>query len=39
VEEFPYGDKFTDILKKCNFISCRSISLSFGIASIYYCEK
>lgn len=39
VGEFPYGQGFTDILIKCNFKNCRVIPVSFGIASIYYCEK
>ncbi len=39
VEEFPYGNKLLKILEECGYRNCRAISLSFGIASIYYCEK
>ena len=39
VEEFPHGDRFIKILEKCNYKNCRTINLTFGIASIYYCEK
>ena len=39
VNEFPDGDSFIKILEKCGYKNCRQISLAFGIASIYYCEK
>jgi len=39
VEEFPYGQRLIKILEGCGYKNCRAINLSFGIASIYYCEK
>lgn len=39
VYEFPYGERFIEILKNRNFINTKLKSLSFGIASIYYGEK
>lgn len=39
VYEFPYGNKFIEILKNKKFLNTKLKSLSFGIASIYYAEK
>lgn len=39
VENFPDGDNFLSELRKSGFINTKSISLSFGIASIYTGEK
>ena len=39
VGEFPDGKDFIAILEKCGFSNCSDIRLSFGIASIYFCEK
>jgi len=39
VNEFPDGESFIDILKNCGYKNSKQIVLSFGIASIYYCEK
>ncbi len=39
VNEFPDGSDFVTILEKCGFSNCQEIRLSFGIASIYFCEK
>ncbi|MEA3444475.1 MAG: bifunctional demethylmenaquinone methyltransferase/2-methoxy-6-polyprenyl-1,4-benzoquinol methylase UbiE [Bacteroidota bacterium] len=39
VGEFPDGMSFISILEKCGFTNCREIRLTFGIASIYFCEK
>ena len=39
VAEFPYGQRFLNVLDRCGYKNCRAINLSFGIASIYYCEK
>ena len=39
VGEFPDGKAFLGILKECGFVNSREIRLTFGIASIYFCEK
>jgi len=39
VNEFPDGNDFIKILENCGYKNCYQISLAFGIASIYYCEK
>ena len=39
VNAFPYGNKFTDIMKKCGFKENTSYSLTFGVASIYIGKK
>ncbi|MEN7551404.1 bifunctional demethylmenaquinone methyltransferase/2-methoxy-6-polyprenyl-1,4-benzoquinol methylase UbiE [Rapidithrix thailandica] len=40
VEEFPYGERFVNILKnKVGFKSVRCIPLTFGISSIYLAKK
>ena len=35
VNEFPYGDKFVEIMKKCNFKTVTARKVTFGIATIY----
>ncbi|HOO84016.1 MAG TPA: bifunctional demethylmenaquinone methyltransferase/2-methoxy-6-polyprenyl-1,4-benzoquinol methylase UbiE [Prolixibacteraceae bacterium] len=39
ISEFPHGDGFLEILKKCNFENTRLKRLSFGIATLYIGEK
>ncbi len=39
VAEFPYGEKFTEILKKVGFKETQCIPLTFGISSIYVGKK
>lgn len=39
VDNFPDGENFLNQLRKSGFINTKSISLSFGIASIYTGEK
>jgi len=39
VNQFPYGDNFLNILKRCNFTDTKCIPLTFGIASIYTAKK
>lgn len=39
ISEFPHGDGFLAILKKCNFKNVRLKRLSFGIATLYIGEK
>ena len=39
VNQFPYGEKFINILKDCGFSNVREKRLSFGIATIYVAEK
>ncbi len=39
VKAFPDGDDFLFILKKAGFKEANAISLTFGIATIYYCKK
>ena len=39
VDNFPDGKDFTDILEKVGFKNTKSITVSFGIASIYVCYK
>jgi demethylmenaquinone methyltransferase/2-methoxy-6-polyprenyl-1,4-benzoquinol methylase len=39
VDAFPYGEKFMDILQKVGFKKVKTISLFFGIASIYHVKK
>jgi demethylmenaquinone methyltransferase/2-methoxy-6-polyprenyl-1,4-benzoquinol methylase len=39
VETFPYGAEFKSIMEETGFTNVADISLSFGIASIYYGDK
>lgn len=39
VNAFPDGEDFLKILKNAGFIETKAISLTFGIASIYFCKK
>lgn len=39
VATFPYGTQMEKILRTCGFSACYSISLTFGLASIYVAEK
>ena len=39
VDAFPYGDKFTEIMKKVGYTNTKVIPLTFGIASIYLADK
>lgn len=39
VKAFPSGNEFLQELEKANFKNCRSVKLTFGIASIYIGEK
>ena len=39
VQEFPYGNKFLNILTKVGFKNTKCIPLTFGISSIYIGEK
>jgi demethylmenaquinone methyltransferase/2-methoxy-6-polyprenyl-1,4-benzoquinol methylase len=39
VNNFPYGEKFLNILKSCGFSNVKEKRLSFGIATIYVAEK
>ncbi len=39
VNAFPDGEDFLMILNKAGFIEAKVISLTFGIASIYFCKK
>ena len=39
ISEFPHGDGFLAILRKCNFENTRLKQLSFGIATLYIGEK
>lgn len=35
VNAFPYGQQFIDIISNIGFTNCKTISLTFGIATIY----
>ena len=35
VETFPYGEKFSDILKSAGFAQVQAMPLTFGVATIY----
>ncbi len=39
VNEFPYGEKFINIMRKTGYINVRQKRLTFGIATIYLGEK
>ena len=39
VKAFPDGIDFINILNKAGFTETKAISLTFGIASIYFCKK
>ncbi len=39
VKAFPDGEDFIKILNKAGFKKTKAISLTFGIASIYFCKK
>ncbi len=39
VKAFPDGDDFLMVLNKAGFKESRAISLTFGIATIYFCRK
>ncbi|MCQ2973815.1 MAG: bifunctional demethylmenaquinone methyltransferase/2-methoxy-6-polyprenyl-1,4-benzoquinol methylase UbiE [Bacteroidales bacterium] len=39
VDNFPYGQRFIDIMSKCNYQKPQLKWLSFGIAAIYWGEK
>lgn len=39
VEDFPYGDKFLDLMKNAGFKNLKKESLTFGIAMLYIGDK
>ncbi|MCF8060301.1 MAG: bifunctional demethylmenaquinone methyltransferase/2-methoxy-6-polyprenyl-1,4-benzoquinol methylase UbiE [Bacteriovoracaceae bacterium] len=39
VEDFPYGQKFLDLMNQAKFHNTRAIPLTFGIATLYIGEK
>ena len=39
VEQFPYGERFIDIMKSCGYVNTSLKWLSMGIAAIYVGEK
>ncbi|MEI6489024.1 MAG: bifunctional demethylmenaquinone methyltransferase/2-methoxy-6-polyprenyl-1,4-benzoquinol methylase UbiE [Bacteroidota bacterium] len=39
VNAFPDGDDFLSVLNNAGFVESKAISLTFGIASIYFCKK
>ena len=39
IQAFPSGDEFIERMKRCNFVNCRQIPLSFRIATIYIGHK
>jgi demethylmenaquinone methyltransferase/2-methoxy-6-polyprenyl-1,4-benzoquinol methylase len=39
VETFPYGEEFCALIRSAGFQNVKSISLTFGIATLYYGDK
>jgi demethylmenaquinone methyltransferase / 2-methoxy-6-polyprenyl-1,4-benzoquinol methylase len=39
VETFPYGEEFCTLIRSAGFQNVKSISLTFGIATLYYGDK
>jgi demethylmenaquinone methyltransferase/2-methoxy-6-polyprenyl-1,4-benzoquinol methylase len=39
IENFPWGNNFLKLLSEAGFCNCGLLSLTFGIATIYYADK